>query len=360
MFRSRFGHRLSRRRTLGLLAAGAMAPSVARADETAEVRSFTIATGGIGGTYYPVGGQLADLLTAPPGGLACRPGERCGVRNMVAVAQTSEGSVANVRSLAQGTVDSAFYQADVAYQALHGDGPFADQPVPGLRVIASLYPEVAQLVLADDETNAQRRIGIGAGGSGTRIVAERLLDGFGFPAARSERIDVNAGPAIDAMVAGELDGFLTIAGLPTAAVEEALGRLTARLVSIDRKAAEAFLHERSFWRIRTIPAGLYPGQDTTIRTLAVAALWVVDAEMDEGLVAELLTALWAPESALVLMGGHPAAAMIHPSTALDGLSIPLHPGAARFYRELGMLDETGLGLHVPSRRPMSSEREAGG
>ncbi|MFW5835295.1 MAG: TAXI family TRAP transporter solute-binding subunit, partial [Pseudomonadota bacterium] len=81
--------------------------------------------------------------------------------------------------------------------------------------------------------------------------------------------------------------------------------------------------------------------------------------MDEGLVAELLTALWAPESALVLMGGHPAAAMIHLSTALHGLSVPLHPGAARFYRELGILDETGLGLHVPSRRPIPSSTADG-
>ncbi|MFW5680325.1 MAG: TAXI family TRAP transporter solute-binding subunit [Pseudomonadota bacterium] len=352
-------HVLSRRRTLGLLAAGALGPGIVRADETQEVRSFTIATGGLGGTYYPVGGQLADLLTAPPGGLACRPGERCGVRNMVAVAQTSEGSVANVRSLARGTVDSAFCQADVAHQALHGDGPFADEPIPRLRVIASLYPEVAQLVLADGGKAEPRRLGVGAGGSGTRVVAERLLDGFGLSEAVREPVELNPGPSIDAMEADELDGFLTIAGLPTAAVDEALGRLSAQLVPIERAAADAFLRERSFWRIRTIPAGLYPGQDAAIRTLAVAALWIVDAEMDETLVAELLTALWAPESALVLMGGHPAAAMIHLSTALHGLSVPLHPGAARFYRELGILDETGLGLHVPSRRPIPSSTADG-
>lgn len=352
MFRPRSAPALPRRSALGLLAAGVAIPGLLRADIAMQVRSFSIATGGLGGTYYPVGGLLADLLTSPPGGLSCRPGEPCGVADMVAVAQSSEGSVANVFSVAEGRSDSAFCQADVAHQAWRGEGPFADAPVPGLRVIASLYPEVAQLVLRDDAAPRPLRIGIGAPGSGTRVIADRLLDGFGFAADEITVVELNPGPAIDAMLAEELDGFLTVAGLPTEAVTEALDLLEARLVGVDLAAARTFLAERSFWRLRSIPAGLYPGQTFALRTLAVAALWVVDASMDDGLVSEVLAALWAPEAAPVLAAGHPIGAHIDIATALDGISIPLHPAAAEFYRIMGLIEERD-GFVLPPQPPTS-------
>lgn len=338
---------LSRRRTLGLLAGGLAAPAVARADVALRVRSFSIATGGLGGTYYPVGGVLANLLTAPPGGLDCRPGEPCGVVDMVAVAQTSEGSVANVKGLRQGLVDSAFCQADVAFQAWRGEGPFVTEPMPNLRVIASLYPEMAQLVVLDEAQARPLRLAIGAPGSGTRVAAERLLHGFGLDNADTERLELNPGPSIDAMLTGQLDGFLTVAGLPTPAVHEALELLDARLVGTHLQAAREFLRERSFWGLRTIPAGLYPGQERTLRTLAVAALWVVDANLDDGLVFEILAALWAPEAVPVLTAGHPVGAHITLASALEGISVPLHPAASQFYREQGLLGPAAGFSHPP-------------
>ncbi len=333
---------LSRRRALALLAAGVTLPAAARADVAMQVRSFSIATGGVSGTYYPIGGLLADLLTAPPGGLTCRPGEPCGVADMVAVAQSSEGSVANVVALAEERVDSAFCQADVAHQAWRGEGPFAGRPHPRLRAIASLYPEVAQLVVLDAAAPRPLRLGVGAPGSGTRVAAERLLHGFGLADEDTERLDINPDPSIDRMMTGEIDGFLTVAGLPTAAVAEALDRLDAHLVGSDANAARTFLRERSFWRLRTIPARLYPGQERPVRTLAVNALWLVDAELDDDLVSELMAALWAPEAVAVLAAGHPAGVHINLATALDGISLPLHPAAAEFYRNMGLMKTEDL------------------
>ena len=322
---------ITRRRASGLLAA-ALVPA-ARAQP---VRQFTIATGDLAGTYYPLGGILANVLTAPPGGEPCRPAELCGVPGLVAVAQTSEGSVANAEALAAGTVDSAFLQADVADAARAGRGIFAGAPVPDLRALASLYPEVVQLVVRRAERARPQRLAAGALRSGTRLSAPVVLPAFGIDPDAIELVDLNPSRALAGIEAGELDGFLTIAGTPTTAVGEALARGDMELAAVGAKAARRLVGVSSHWRLDVLPAGLYPGLEAT-PSLAVPALWAVRADLDDDLVRQLLTALWSPAALATLAAGHPAGREVAPASALRGLSLPLHPAARDVYRAEGLL-----------------------
>jgi len=324
---------LRRRRLLAHLTAAAVAPRAASAQP---IRQFTIATGDLAGTYYPLGGLLANVLTAPPGGEPCRPGELCGVPGLVAVAQTSQGSVGNLEALASGGVDSAFAQADVAHAAYAGRDVFAEAPFEGVRALASLYPEVVQLVVRRDAARRPRRLGVGAPRSGTRLSAPLVLPTFGIDPDAVELRDLNPSPALAAIDAGELDGFLTIAGTPTTAVREAIARSDMELVAVRPKEARRVVGAGSHWRLTLLPAGLYPGMPQT-PSLAVPALWVTHAGLDDDLVGALLSALWSDATAQVLAAGHPAGRRIDIATALQGLSVPLHPAAVAFYRAAGLV-----------------------
>jgi len=324
---------LSRRRSLGLLAAAAAWPRPAAA---ADVRQFTIATGDLAGTYYPLGAVIANVLTAPPGGERCRQGELCGVPGLVAVALTSEGSVANLESLAAGHVDSAFAQADVADAARTGRDIFAGAPLTELRAVASLYPEVVQLVVRKGLDHPLRRLAAGAERSGTRLSAPIVLPAFGIDPEGVELVDLNLSDALRAMRAGELDAFLTIAGPPTTAVAEATAGGDMRLLSVVPEAARQVAAERASWRLTVIPAGTYADVDA-VASLSVPALWLVRAELDVALVQAMLATLWSAAARDVLDAAHPAARQVTLVNALSGISVPLHEGAVDFYRGAGIL-----------------------
>ncbi len=326
-------HPLNRRDCLALLAGALGGPLAARAQV---VRQFTIATGDLAGTYYPLGGVLANVLTAPPGGEPCRPGELCGVPGLVAVAQTSEGSIANLEALAAGAVDSAFAQADVARAAYTGRDVFAAAPVRSVRALASLYREVVHLVLRRGVAPARARIAVGAPRSGTRLSAPVVLPAFGVDPRRVEMVGLNPSDALAAVDASELDGFLTIAGPPTTAVREATARGDMRLVPVVADAARRVLAAQPHWRLTVVPAGLYEGVSPT-PSLAVPALWVVRDDLEDALVGQLLAALWSAAARDVLAAGHPAGRRIALATALEGVSVPLHPAAAAYYRGAGLL-----------------------
>jgi TRAP transporter TAXI family solute receptor len=324
---------INRRRCLGLLAAAGV---VARPASGVPIRQFTIATGDLAGTYYPLGGTLASLLSAPPGGEPCRPGELCGVPGLVVVAQTSEGSIANLEALAAAEVDSAFVQADVAHAAFAGRDLFATAPFTELRALASLYREVVQLVVRQEVGRAPRRLAVGAPRSGSRLSAPAVLPAFGVNPRRVEMVGLNPSQALPAMEAGEVDGFLTIAGTPTTAVREASARGDTQLLPILPEPARRMLQQRSHWRLTVVRDGLYPGVPAT-PSLAVPALWVVRSDLDADLVRALLETLWSPAARQVLDTSHPAARQISLVSALDGVSVPLHEAAAAYYRSAGLM-----------------------
>jgi TRAP transporter TAXI family solute receptor len=314
-----------------------------------EITFFRIGTGSTAGTYFPIGGVIAGAISSPPGARPCDKGGSCGVPGLIAAAQSMDGSVANVAAIAAGTLESGLSQADVAFWAHVGSGIYQEQgAVPNLRAIANLYPESVQLVVRQDAfiTNvselAGRRISVDREGSGTRVDALLILEAYGLSPEDLELHAVEAPTAVDMLRRGELDGFFLVAGTPTKAVTELAQEALISLVPITGPEADGLRERYSFFATDVIPSATYFNVPVT-HTLSVGAQWLVGAEQPEELVYGITKALWHDTTRRLLDQGHPMGRLIRLETALDGLGVPLHPGAARYYREAGLLSAEGPG-----------------
>jgi hypothetical protein len=262
---------------------------------------------------------------------------------LVAIVQSSNGSVANVEGIESGQLESGFVQSDIAYGAYTGTGAFADrEAVPGLRALASLYVESLQLVarrgsgIASVADLRGRRVSVDSRGSGTQIDALLVLEAFGLDVDDLDALYVKPEQSIRLLADGELDAFFIVAGYPTPSVLEATANQGAELVPIDGPEVDALIERYPFFSRDRIPAGVYVGVPAT-PSLAVVAQWLVHERLDADLAYDVTAALWHPTHRAVLDAGHAKGRQITLSTALDGLGIPLHPGAERFYREMNVL-----------------------
>lgn len=327
------------------LGLAALATGVAMAGTVAaqELNFFTIGTGGTGATYYPLGGVIANAVSNPPGSRPCEEGGSCGVPGLIAVAQSSRGSVNNVNGINSGLFNSGFSQSDVAYWAYTGTEVFEGQePMSGLRAVAALYPEHIHLVARADagiETVADlrgKRVSLDEPGSGTYVDALIIMTAYGLT---TDDVDVDylkPGPASDAIRNGQLDAFFIVAGYPTGALVELASSTDVTLVPVTGDEASGIIEDYGFFSADAIPAGTYEDIGETT-TLAVGAQWITSVEQDEDLIYRITQALWNDKTRRLLDVGHAKGGSVTPETALDGIGIPLHPGAERFYREAGML-----------------------
>jgi len=308
-----------------------------------EMRFFRIGTGGVAGTYYPIGGLIADIISNPPGARPCEKGGSCGVPGLVAIAQSSNGSVANIEAVKSGALESGFAQSDVAFWGHSGTGIFEGQDkFENLRAIASLYPESIHLVARKGAGISSvmdlkgKRISLDEPGSGTLVEALIILEAFGLSEDDIQAEYLKPSPAIAKIKNDELDAFVIVAGYPTSSVVELASSVGAELVPIEGPEVDRLLEQYDFFAKGEIPAGTYDRIDAT-PTISVGAQWVVGAEVDEELVYGITSALWHENARTLLDSGHAQARAITLDTALDGNGIPLHPGAERFYQETGVL-----------------------
>jgi hypothetical protein len=327
-----------------LVLAGVLLVALAGVPPAQEITFFRIGTGGVAGTYYPIGGLIADIISNPPGARPCDKGGSCGVPGLVAIAQSADGSVANVNTIASGELESGFAQADVAHWAYTGTGIFDGQePVENLRAIANLYQESIQIVARADagiETVADlagKRVSLDEPGSGTLVDARIILGAYGLSEEDLEPAYIKSSLAVAKMKEGELDAFVIVAGYPTASVAETAESLHVNLLPLQGPEIDGLLEEHPFFTQDVIPFGTYEGVPTT-PTLSVGAQWLVGAEVDEDLVYGITKALWHENARKLLDDGHVKGRAITPATALEGLGVPLHPGAERYYREAGLID----------------------
>jgi hypothetical protein len=309
-----------------------------------DMRFFRIGTGGVAGTYYPIGGLIADIISNPPGARPCDKGGSCGVPGLVAIAQSSNGSVANVNAIASGALESGFAQSDVAHWAYTGTGIYDGQgKVENLRAIASLYPESIHIVaragsgIQSVRNLVGKRVSLDEPGSGTLVDARIILEAFGVSEDDLTAHYLKPSRAIAMMDEGKLDAFVIVAGYPTGSVLDLCTTSGCELVPIAGPEVEGLLEHYPYFAKDTIPAGTYPGVGQT-ETLSVGAQWLVAAEVDEELVYGITKALWHDNARQLLDNGHAKGHAITLATALDGLAIPLHPGAERYYRERGLIE----------------------
>ncbi len=204
-----------------------------------DINFFRIGTGAIGGTYFAIGGMLASAISNPPGSRPCDQGGACGVPGLVAVAQSTQGSVENVEAIADGRIESALVQADVAYWAYHGTGMFRDRgALSNLRAVANLFPSTIHIVVRRDSfiggvsDLGGRRVSLGEEGSGTLVDARTILAGYGISEAVIEPFYLRPGPASDRLFDGDIDAFFMVGGVPVGTIVDLAARLPIRLLPI--------------------------------------------------------------------------------------------------------------------------------
>ena len=331
--------RLGRSAALALaLVAGIAGPASA---QDSELTFFRIATGGVNGTYYPIGAIIGNAISNPAGSRPCGEGGSCGVPNLIAAAVSSNGSVANVDAIESGQIESAFAQADVVHDAYYGERTFAGrQPMQKLRVLANLYAERMQVVvrrgigIAGIEDLAGKRVSLDEPGSGTLLMARLVLNSYGVAETDVVADYLKPGPASSLMLRDELDAFVIVAGVPTNVVAELTATGVADLLAIDGPPVDKILETHPFLARTAIPAETYWPGAPEIPTIGVGAQWIVSADVPEERVYAICRALWNTATRILLDGGHPAGKQIRLDTALDGIDIPLHPGAVRCYDDL--------------------------
>jgi TRAP transporter TAXI family solute receptor len=320
-------NQVARRLAIGMAVALPMALTVST---SAQAQSFfRIGTGGTAGTYYPVGGMIANAVSIPG--------------KLIATAQATNGSVANVNGVASGAMESGFSQSDVATWAQKGTGIYEGKPnIPDLRLIANLYPETIHVVVKKSSGIKSiselkgKRVALDEPGSGTLVNARLILAAYNIKESEIRPEYIKPNQAADKMKDGALDAFFFVGGYPTGAIVELASAVKIKLVPIAGPGAEALISKYGFFSASDIPEGAYEGVGTTT-TVAVGAQWITSAKEDEALIYDITKALWNAKTRVLLDVGHAKGKSITAETALDGIGIPLHPGAERFYKEAGML-----------------------
>ena len=309
-----------------------------------DLRFFTIGTGGTAYTYYPVGGVIANAISKPPGSRPCDEGGSCGVDGLIASAVSSRGSVDNINAVLSGLRDSGFAQSDVAYWAYTGTGTMeGKEPATALRTIAALFQEHIHLVaLADSGINSVadlvgKRVSLDEPGSGTYVDANLILEANGISADDLTAEALKGSAASEALRNGKIDAFFVVAGYRTGSLVELASAVDIKLVPISGAGADALTSEYGFFSQSDIPDGTYEGVDG-VSTVAVGAQWYTNASQDDDLIYAITAALWNDKTRKLLDVGHAKGSSITLETALSGVGVPLHPGAERFYREMGLLD----------------------
>ncbi len=310
--------------------AAALAATLAFAGAAQAQQFFRIGTGGTAGTYYPVGGMIANAVSQPG--------------KIVATAQASNGSLANVNAVASGAMEAGFSQSDVATWAYTGTGAFEGKPkVADLRMIANLYPESIHLVVKKGsgiKTVSDlkgKRVALDEPGSGTLINARMVLAAYGVKESDIKPDYIKPNQAGDKLKDGSLDAFFFVGGAPAGAIAElASSGVGIELVPLTGGPAESLRKANPYFAEDTIAAGTYKDVPA-VQTLAVGAQLVTSAKVSADTVYEITKAMYSDAAQKALAAGHAKGRFITKQNAVQGVGIPFHPGAEKFYKEAGLL-----------------------
>jgi hypothetical protein len=319
-----------------LLSAVAFRPVPAQEDP--EIRFFRIGTGATSGNYFAIGGIIASAISNPPGSRPCDRGGSCGVPGVIAVAQTTQGSVDNIEGIASKSLESGLSQSDVAYWAYTGTSIFADKPpLSDLRAIANLYQEGLQIVIRADSGIASigdlkgKRISFGERGTGTRATALLVLEAYGIGDRQVKGEFIPLDEAVRRLQESTLDALFVV-GSTVPAIAELAETTPIRLLPIEGDRAEAVRRDHPFLTVDIIPAGTY--RDTpNVVTVGIGTYLLVSMSLPDDLVYGITKALWHKSTRKLLDEGSPIGRKIRMENAFVGLPIPLHSGAQRYYSE---------------------------
>lgn len=287
-----------------------------------DAQFLTVATGGSSGVYYQIGATLADVLADE-------------MESDTSV-QSTGASAENINLLTDNNAEIAFTMGDATVQAVEGTGPFEDDAREGLMAIMTMYPNTVQLIARADagiesvEDLAGANVAVGDVGSGVELNAQMVLGAYDM-----SYDDINAdylpyGEATDQMANGHIDALFATSGLPNPSLVELGTNTDFVTVPIDGEGQENLLSEYEFFQEATIPADTYE-EDEDTQTVAVVNHLMANDELSEDAVYDITSAIF--DNIDRIHSSHTEAANITADTATDGLVVPLHPGAERYYEE---------------------------
>jgi TRAP transporter TAXI family solute receptor len=331
------------RKTSLLIAAMLLAGPPAWAET---LRYLQIGTGPPGETHFQLGGLISSAISNPPGLRACGRGGGCGVPGLISMASASSGSVANLQDIAAKRLDAAVVQADLALFAYQGREPFAAQPLKGLRSIARIGTDMIQLVVRQGgrikslKDLKGKRVSLGEKGSGTLVHARMLLAAAGLSENDLKLEPLRVTEAATALASGKLDAFFVMDSVPSPTLAQLAAQTPISLLALEKPVVEAMRKADPLLHEDEIPAETYAGQAQPLMTLSVAVSLVTSDRMSDDLAEGITRALWSPATQQLLKDGGvvPGRDPATLGTALNGIALPLHPGAAKVYVEKGVIE----------------------
>ena len=294
--------------------------------DTSTPVAINLATGGTSGTYYAVGGVLKTVLDSKL------------TLSTLNVASTG-ASVANVNMITDGEAQMAILQSDVINYAHEGTGQFEGAPEDNALWVAGIYNETVQ-ILAKPGINTVsdlkgKTICVGDVGSGTEINAWQVLGAAGLTKDDVNAVNGSFQDGVDQLKDGKIDAAFTVAGAPTTAIVDYATTNTLNLVSLTEDELTAIQAEYPFLIRDDLKAGTYTGQDSDVTCVAIQATLVASEELSEDVVYEFVKAMF--DNQADLEAGHAKFAFLDPTSASAGATVPLHPGAEKYYKEVGVL-----------------------
>lgn len=320
----------------GLIAA--LMAVAANAQSLPPRRSFDIVTGTAAGRHFPVGELIARVVSHPPGLMRCEKSPLCGPPGVIVSARSSDGGIANARAVNDGIAASGLVIGVVLDEARAGRGDFAKVGrQTHLKVIADLYDEQVQLVVPRNAKIRSvadlkgRRLSLGGTGSATSLVATRILSAYGVRRAKRNFETAEAGA--DLLQRGKRDALFVLGPAPSPVVADLVARGRARLVAIDGRGRKRLLAAQPGLAAAAFAPGTFAGSPQ-VETVSTRVLWIVSDRAPADIVYGLVRALYHPGNR-ALLAQDPAPIRLPDAASLSRL--PLHPGAARYYREIGRL-----------------------
>ena len=315
---------LKRVLTAGL--ALAMAVGVAGCGDGAKSETFlNIATGGTAGTYYPIGGAMAEIINKD-------------VYGVNASAQSTGASVANINMLQDGQVEMAIVQNDITYYAVNGQNMFEGKKIENLRGVASLYPETCQFVTMVDSGIMSindlkgKKVAVGAAGSGVEANVKQILQAYGITYDDIDEQFLSFAEGANALKDGTVDVACVTAGYPTASIQDVASQKNIRLIPLDEEKITALTIDYPFYTRTIIPAGVYQGFDQEVPAVSVMAILVATDKMEDKTGYDITKAIFTNTDKLV--AAHSAAKSIEKKSALAGMGfIKMNSGAEKFLKE---------------------------
>ena len=315
--------------TISALAMGAVfATSGALA---AEQQFISIGTGGVTGVYYPTGGAICRLVNKN----RKEHGIRCSV-------ESTGGSVYNINTVRAGELEFGVAQSDWQFHAFNGTSKFSDQgKFENLRAVFSVHPEPFTLIsrkgtgISGFADLKGKKVNVGNPGSGQRATTEVVMEGFGMTMSDfALAAELKGSEMAQALCDGKIDAMIYTIGHPAAAVTEAATTCDVELVSVNGGPIDKLVADNPYYRVATIPGGMYKGSDAETTTFGVGATFVSSADVSDDVVYTVVKAVFDNFEDFKKL--HPAFANLKESEMIaDGLSAPIHPGAAKYYKERG-------------------------